>query len=90
MNSRGLNLEEYRVANLHNKIQTETPDGWWKPPSPLFKVNVDGAVFATQNKARVGVIIRDAQGLVIAAFSKKIKTPLGAIEIEAKAYEYGV
>ena len=53
-------------------------------------MNVDGAVFSTQNKARVGVIIRDAQGLVIAAFSKKIKTPLGAIEIEAKAYEYGV
>ncbi|XP_050255011.1 uncharacterized protein LOC126700876 [Quercus robur] len=55
-----------------------------------FKVNVDGAVCATQKEAGVAVIIMDAQGLVIGALRKKIKAPLGAIEVEVKAYEAGV
>ena len=40
----------------------------WLPPSnQLYKVNVDGAVFKDRNESGVGVIIRDVNGLVVAA-----------------------
>ena len=51
---------------------------------------MDGAVFMNKKQAGVGVIIRDGDGEVIVALSKKWKCPLGAIEAEAKALEAGV
>ena len=36
-----------------------------------------------------GVVIRDREGEVIAALSKRWKYPLGAIEAKAKAWEVG-
>lgn len=51
---------------------------------------VDGAIFPLEQEAGVGVIIRDDQGLVIAALIKKIKQPLGPLVIEAKAFEEGI
>ena len=38
----------------------------------------------------VGVLIRDEEGNIIGALSKKIWVPLKAIEIEAKAVEVGL
>ena len=35
----------------------------------------------------IGVIIRDDEGRVEAALSKKIYAPLGVVEAEAKAFE---
>ena len=35
----------------------------------------------------MGVVIRDNEGNFIAGHSKKLHVPLGAIEIEAKAFE---
>ena len=55
----------------------------------FVKVNVDGAVFSAQKEAVVGVIIRDDKGLVVAALSRKICAPLGALEVEAKVFEAG-
>lgn len=51
---------------------------------------MDGATFAKRNAAMVRVIIRDDKGRVIAALSKKIPAPLGAVETEAKAFESGL
>ena len=63
----------------------------WLPPSDqLYKVNVDGAVFKARNESGVGAIVRDANGLVVAALSKKIHAPLGPLEVEAKAFELGL
>lgn len=50
----------------------------------------NGARFSSQKEARVGVIIRDNQGLVIVALSKNIDAPLGPLEIEAKAFKVGL
>ena len=38
----------------------------------------------------VGVVIRDSEGRLKAALSKKIMLPLGAAEVEAKAFKVGL
>lgn len=38
----------------------------------------------------MGVIVRDKEGNVLAAMSRKVALPLGALETEAKALEIGV
>ena len=63
---------------------------WTPPPPDRYKVNVDGAVFKAQKAVGVGVLIRDCNGQVIAALSKRINAPLGPLETEAKAFEAGV
>ncbi|XP_030948883.1 uncharacterized protein LOC115972764 [Quercus lobata] len=54
---------------------------------PFYKVNGDGAIFKDQKEAGVEVVIRDHVGNFIAGLSKKFQCPLGAIEVEAKAFE---
>ena len=51
---------------------------------------MDVAVFSSQKQVGIGVIIRDCQGNFISGLSKKLNTPLGAIEAEAKAFEEGI
>ena len=42
----------------------------WKPPNfGLYKTNFDGALFAAQVNAGIGVVIRDWEGQIIAALS---------------------
>ena len=43
-----------------------------------------------QKAAGVGVVIRDSEGRLEAALSRKIQLPLGAAEVEAKAVEVGL
>ena len=47
-------------------------------------------MFSKWNESDVGVIIRDDKGLVVAALSKKIGAPVGALEVEANTFEVGV
>ena len=51
---------------------------------------MDVAVFSSQKQAGICVIIRDCQENFILGLSKKLNTPLGAIEAEAKAFEEGI
>ncbi|KAK9995615.1 hypothetical protein SO802_020301 [Lithocarpus litseifolius] len=61
------------------------------PPRPTrYKINVDDAVFAAQKLVGIGVIIRDSDDSLIEACSKKLWFPLGAVEVEAKAVEFGL
>ena len=63
----------------------------WRPPiPPLYKVNVDGAIFLSQHETGVGFIVRDGQGLIMAALSKNIKQPLCLLEIKAKVLKEGI
>nr|XP_023873208.1 uncharacterized protein LOC111985788 [Quercus suber] len=84
-------LAEYQECIAETVQRKETQPEFWKPPpSGMFKLNVDGAVFADQKAAGVGALIRDEEGKVIGALSKKITAPLKALEIEAKAVEVGL
>ena len=85
-------LAGYLAANDSPRFTSpETLIPHWTPPMGLrYKVNVDGAVFRSQKTAGVGVVVRDSNGLVVAALSRKINSPLGALEVEAKAVEAGI
>ncbi|XP_075636568.1 uncharacterized protein LOC142608772 [Castanea sativa] len=66
--------------------QTHRPKTRWRPPpSELFKINFDGAVFPHVKKLGISVVIRDHQGLVIASCSKPVHQELCSDDIEAKA-----
>ncbi|XP_050242215.1 uncharacterized protein LOC126691198 [Quercus robur] len=80
-------VNEVRRVNLRQARPMIT----WKPPArDQYKVNVNGAVFKHRKKAGIGVVIRDKNGVVIAALSKSVNAPLDAVEVEAKAMEAGV
>lgn len=60
---------------------------WYPPWGQFYKANIDGAVLSHQKEAGVGIIIWDIRGRVVAALSKKVSVPLGAMEFEADAFE---
>ena len=79
--------EYYSAQEIGSKTRDASPcrNKWTPPPHGWYKVNADGAVFSKQKWAGIGVIARDDQGRVVAAMSKRLKVPLGAVEVEAKA-----
>ncbi|KAK9986188.1 hypothetical protein SO802_031139 [Lithocarpus litseifolius] len=86
-------LEEYQSVNESSEaVQESTPMTvkWSLPPQGWYKVNVDGAVFTKRKQTGIRVIIRDDTGAMVAAISKKMAVPFGALEMEAKAMETGV
>ena len=86
-------LRKYRSAILHDSPVASAPQQgvrWVPPRGGHFKINVDVAVFLKQKAVDVGVVIRDSEGRLEAAPSKKILLPLGAAEVEAKAFEVGL
>ena len=86
-------VDEYQAANEVSQdiALMAKPMITWRPPArDQFKVNVDGAVFKNRKRAGIGVVIRDKNGVVIAALSKLVNAPLEVAEIEAKAMETDV
>ena len=86
-------LEDFQVVNVISMpigVRNQVAVKWVPPLSGCYKVNVDGAVFAKRKQVRLGVVIRDEAGQVTATLSKKLDTPSGALEAEAKAIEIGV
>ena len=67
-------LSEYQEGVREvTKPSLISPIHWSPPLLDKFKINVDGAVFASQKTARVGVLIKDSEGGVVGACSKKIQ-----------------
>lgn len=64
-------LKAYQEAHMCLDRTTLPHLGWMKPPPRVLKLNVDGASFKDQHKAGVGIILRDFEGEVIPAISKK-------------------
>lgn len=58
---------------------------WHPPPIGLVKVNFDGALFARESKAGLGVIIRNDSGLVMASLSQNIPLPTSEEMVEVLA-----
>ena len=49
------------------------------------KVNYDGAIFSQQEKASVGVVIKNAKGVVMASMSQQVPLPATVAQVEALA-----
>ena len=57
----------------------------WVPPHLILRVNFDGAIFKEENKAGIGVVIRDDSGQVIASIFEKTSLLSSVDEVEALA-----
>ena len=57
------------------------------PRNGWYKVNADGAIFKDIGCYGVGIVIRNDEGLLIGAMSKRVKLPLKALELEALAVQ---
>uniref|UniRef100_A0A2N9I6T1 Reverse transcriptase zinc-binding domain-containing protein n=1 Tax=Fagus sylvatica TaxID=28930 RepID=A0A2N9I6T1_FAGSY len=79
-------LEEYANGSEAPIPQVPIPvlEVRWQPPRRCkFKVNYDGAVFQETNEARIGVIVRDSKGKVMASLVQKVRYPQSVESIEA-------
>ena len=58
----------------------------WKPPNAaLLKTNFDGAVFDDLGAAKIGVVVRNSLGEVLAALSEIIPLPSSIVALETIA-----
>nr|XP_023900897.1 uncharacterized protein LOC112012746 [Quercus suber] len=74
--------------NLHPAVGTPQHRNHirWRPPDQgMYKVNYDGAIFSQQERAGVGVVIRNAEGAVMASLSQQIPLPTTVAQVEALA-----
>ena len=54
---------------------------WTPPPEDFYKINFDAAVFQEDNRAGIGVIVRDCNGLVMAFLSQNIPLQISVEEL---------
>ena len=51
----------------------------------MIKINFDGAIFNKEHKPRIGVVLCDAHGSVLASLSRQLSQVYSPLEIEVKA-----
>lgn len=79
-------LRNFKLYNSSSKVQVDQPPTKWQAPdNETYKVNFGGALFAAENSAGMGVIIRNTKGQVMVSLSEKTTLPFTAIEVEAMA-----
>ena len=79
-------LMEFRTVTNRVHTVVDRPRVKWRvPPTEFYKINFDGEMFKEEDRAGIGVIIRDSQGLVLASMSQVIPLPLTVVELETLA-----
>ena len=79
-------LQEFRSAQPRKSVAaTSGLVRWQPPPANLIKINFDGAAFKDDERAGIGVVIRDNQGLVLASLSQNIPLPHSVVTLETLA-----
>ena len=83
--SHNLNPATEDDAELPFPHAQRTSITWTAPGAHSYKLNFDGASFTEDGTARIGVVIRNGAGLVMASLSQRIPLPASVIEVEALA-----
>ena len=82
-------LQSFKTQGAHVSLSTcnRLPfQKHWRPPPPdCFKINYEGAMFDESDEAGLGVVIRNSEGQVMVALSKKIKKPPSVVALELLA-----
>ncbi|XP_030941423.1 uncharacterized protein LOC115966310 [Quercus lobata] len=80
-------LQEFQqLCPIHPVIPRTARAVKWRPPfAPCVKANFDGAIFSQDGLASTDVIIRNEQGLVMAALSQQIPSPTSVEMVEVLA-----
>ncbi|XP_042983365.1 uncharacterized protein LOC122312778 [Carya illinoinensis] len=88
---RRIQLQAYKdVRDATSRQQLQQLTKWQAPLEGFLKVNVDGAIFADQRKAGIGVVLRDTNGAILMAASKIEMEVDEAATIEAIAILRGI
>uniref|UniRef100_A0A803PJL2 Reverse transcriptase domain-containing protein n=1 Tax=Cannabis sativa TaxID=3483 RepID=A0A803PJL2_CANSA len=90
-----LNLAQSFLTDYHSSMTTSapsdrpshspTPSSWSPPPPGLLKLNVDASVSKVNGKVGFGGIIRNSEGLVVAALAHPYNGGGAVATLEAKA-----
>lgn len=84
-------LEEFQKLHPNcSKGKKRTPSRWVCPPRGRLKVNVDGAFNAQLQQGGIGVVVRDGNGICVAAFARFIPHASSALHVEAEALRAGI
>ena len=80
-------MKEFHFVQEEPRNQIMVPHlTHWLPPSPsVYKVNFDDATFWDIATVGLGVVVRDSEGLVIAALSERMRLPPTVAALEALA-----
>ena len=79
-------LQEFRSAQPRKSVAaTSGLERWQPPPANLIKINFDGAVFKDDERAGIGMVVRDSHGLVLASLSQNIPLPHSVVTLETLA-----
>ena len=86
--------DEIRSVNpLPNPIRPEPKPKWTAPPRNKYKINYDAAISNAENKAVIGVVVRDCNGEVMASLIQQLEQAYQPVEVEAiaacRAVEFG-
>ena len=67
---------EFLEAVSEPTLTVEAPSSSWTPPSSLllYKVNVALVIFKERREVGIGVVVRNSQGVVLAASSEKVSS----------------
>ena len=88
-------LDEFLTVFSPVPAVKSKPQVVWKPPDGrLVKINFDGAIFKTENRSGIGVVVRDHTGAILASLAQSFSPALTPVEIEvvsaAQALEFGL
>ena len=86
--------DEIRSSNpLSNLIRPQPKPKWSVPPPNKYKINYDGAISEADNKAGIGVVVRNCNGEVMASLVQQMERAFQPVEVEAiaacRAVEFG-
>ena len=79
-------LLEFPVVQPAPQVHPPVPQGQWHlPPMGMIKANFDRAIFNTEHKSGIGVVLKDDHGSVLASISRQVSQVYSPLEIEAMA-----